>query len=507
MRGRSAGTRAAAVLLALLSAAAAVPRTGGTVRVYFLDVRHEPNPGLLPSASHVFLSSSVYRSLVRTGPDGFILPGIASSWTVSPGGALAGLAAEREDWSRWVFQLDPLARFPDGRRVTAEDIIDSWERLLNSSRSPYRWLLDPVVGVRAYRSGGGPRPAGLVAGFGTLEIRLNRPAPDLLHRLAHPALGISELRADDAGLVGTGPFDSDPDNPGTLIRANSFHQWGRPFLDGLELLQHQGVDPALLLQSGQADLTVLHGRAAGQILSSPNPPIRMTRLPGWDRVYSLVWNGISTGAGGRGGLPERLGSALDRRAMVRYLFDGRGEPVSSLLPLIRARAQAETVSPGQPFSGRVSLLHDDSDPSAMAIASRVKASWEELGLRVGLQPVDADELRYRLASGDYVAAVLLHHPPTVDPVLGLHGTLSQLGEVAEPAVQALDEASMHSNPVLRLQRARMAEDLLLEPGFLVPLVRVYAWLATTASLVGVQGDAAGMLYLDDAWWLPEGPDR
>jgi len=89
----------------------------------------------------------------------------------------------------------------------------------------------------------------------------------------------------------------------------------------------------------------------------------------------------------------------------------------------------------------------------------------------------------------------------------LQGTLSQLGEVVEPALQALDEASMHSDPELRLQRARTAEDLLLEPGVLVPLVRVYAWLATAASLVGVQGDAAGMLYLDDAWWLPEEAHR
>jgi len=508
MGTRSAWTRAAAVLLALVSAAAAVPRMGGTVRVHFPDVRYEPNPQLLPSASHIFLSSSVYRSLVRTGPDGSILPGIASSWTVTIGEGDEGPAGEPEDWSYWVFQLDPLARFPDGRRVTAPDIIDSWERLLNSSRSPYRWLLDPVVGARAYRRGEGARPVGLVAGFSTLEIHLSRPVPDLLQRLAHPALGIRELQVGDASLVGAGPFDSDAHSPGTLIRANPYHHRGRPFLDGLELVQHRSVDPALLLESGQADLTVLHGRSVGQILSSSGvPPIRMTRLPGWDRVYSLVWNGSSTGAGDRGGLPERLRSALDRRAMVRYLFDGRGEPVSSLLPLTRFSEQADRLSPGPPFSGRVSLLHDESDPAAIAVASRVKASWEELGLRVGLEPLETDELWYRLASGDYDVAVLLHHPPTLDPVLGLQGTLSLLGEVAEPALQVLDEASTHSVSALRLQHARRAEDLLLEPGFLVPLVRVHAWLATAPLLVGVQGDAAGMLYLDDAWWLPQRAGR
>ena len=178
IRGPSARTRTAAVLLALISTAAAVPRTGGTVRVHFPDVRHEPNPKLLPSASHVFLSWSVYRSLVRTGPDGSIMPGIASSWRVTLG------EEEQEDWSRWVFQLDPLARFPDGEKVTVHDVIDSWKRLITSSRSPYRWLLDPVVGARAYRRGETPQPVGLVAGFGgTLETIISGFRRKLLQAL------------------------------------------------------------------------------------------------------------------------------------------------------------------------------------------------------------------------------------------------------------------------------------------------------------------------------------
>jgi MarR-like DNA-binding transcriptional regulator SgrR of sgrS sRNA len=502
--------RAAVLLSAFLAAGASVPRVGGVARVTFSDVPDEPNPETLPSSSDVFLSTSVFQCLVRPGPDGTILPGLARSWTVSRpqdgavfrGADAEGPAGSAEGWLRWVFELDPLARFPDGRRVTSEDVIASWQELLTSSRSPYRWLLDPVAGARAYRRGESTWLQGLVAGMGTLEIRLSRPAPDLLHRLAHPALGVRAFRGGKATLVGAGPFDSDAETTGTLIGVNPYHHLGRPFLDGLETVEPQTVDPSLLLESGQTDLAVLYGRSAGQILSSPSSRIKMERIPGWDRVYSLVWNALSDGST-RGGIPLRLRGALDRGAMVRYLFDGRGTPATSLLPSDHAlQVQPAVAPPGAPLSGRISLLHDERDLAATSIASRIKASWEQMGLRVELHALDPADLWYRLASGDYLAAVLLHHPPTSDPVLGLQGTLSQLGRIAEPALQKLEDASRHTDPSARSARAHLAENLLLEQGFLVPLVRVHAWLATAPALVGVEGGPAGVLYLEDAWWLP-----
>jgi MarR-like DNA-binding transcriptional regulator SgrR of sgrS sRNA len=494
-----------------------VPQEGGVVRVLLPDVEQEPNPELLSSSSQVFLSASVFRGLVRSGPQDTILPGVARSWSAKvasePTAASAGTSADSPGWARWEFQLDPLARFPNGNQVTAKDIIMSWRQLLLSSQSPYRWLLDPVVGARAFRRGEAAEVEGLKAGDGTLEIHVHRPTPDLLQRLAHPALGIRQLVGTAASSVGAGPFASGVDRRGVEIGGNPYHPRGRPLLDGVEMLEDQGVDPALLLESGQADLAVLLGRSAGQILTSGAHELRMRRLPGWDRSYALVWNWISTSTDDRVGMPLRLRAALDGSAMVRYLFDGRGEPIDSLLP---GAAEGVSITPrpldlapseAPSFAGRVSILHEAGDPAAAAIASRVKASWEEMGLRISLQPLRNDQLWYRLASGDYVAAVLLHHPPTSDPVLGLQGTLSLLGEVADPVLEMLDEASRQPDPALRAAAARLAEDTLLQQGALVPLVRVHAWLGTASTLVGVDGGAAGILYLDDAWWLPSWMER
>jgi hypothetical protein len=337
-----------------------------------------------------------------------------------------------------------------------------------------------------------------VAAGAALEIRLIRPAPDLLLRLAHPALGVRAFRGGEPTAMGAGPFNAE--GTGTQLGVNVYHADGRPYLDGLEPVEPLAVDPALLLESGQVDLAVLYGRSAGEILSARIAHVRMQRLPGWDRVYSLMWNSPNGNEGNGAGIPVRLRNVLERRAMIRYLFDGRGEPAGSLLPGPPDRHRL-AAGPGGTLGGTVSLLHDGDDPLAASLASRIKAAWEELGLRVDTQALAPEELWYRLASGEYLAAILLHHPPTADPVLGLSGTFSRLGGRAAPVLQALDEASRHVEPEARLLGARRAEQMLVEPGTLTPLVRVHAWLATAPSLAGAEGGPAGILTLENAWRL------
>jgi peptide/nickel transport system substrate-binding protein len=56
---------------------------------------------------------NIHAYLVDVGPSNEILPEVAISWTPDP------------DTSRWVFELNPNARFSNGRSITSADVVAS----------------------------------------------------------------------------------------------------------------------------------------------------------------------------------------------------------------------------------------------------------------------------------------------------------------------------------------------------------------------------------------------
>ena len=57
------------------------------------------------------LVALVFEGLVARGPDGMLVPGLATRWTVDPTG------------KTWTFSLRPDARWHDGQPVTADDVV------------------------------------------------------------------------------------------------------------------------------------------------------------------------------------------------------------------------------------------------------------------------------------------------------------------------------------------------------------------------------------------------
>ncbi|HVJ63745.1 MAG TPA: peptide ABC transporter substrate-binding protein [Bdellovibrionota bacterium] len=75
-----------------------------------------------------------------TGTD--IEPGLAESWTIDPTGKI------------YEFTLRQGAKWSDGAPVTAQQFVDSWERLLNpATASEYAYFLFDVKGAEDYQSG------------------------------------------------------------------------------------------------------------------------------------------------------------------------------------------------------------------------------------------------------------------------------------------------------------------------------------------------------------------
>lgn len=206
MRGMLAtGRRRAAIAVALCAALACSCSRDAGAPILRLALQTEPST--LDPAFSVDASSGAVSSLVHTGLTAFdvearIVPGLARSWEIGDGGL------------EYRFHLSP-ARFSNGDRVTAGDVVYSLRRLVDPrTASPRWWLLRGVRGAAGFHAGGAWRGAGIEApDDSTVVIRLDAPVPHFLGLLAMPAAGVvcrreAERLGDAYGRspCGSGPW-------------------------------------------------------------------------------------------------------------------------------------------------------------------------------------------------------------------------------------------------------------------------------------------------------------
>ncbi len=148
------------------------------------------------------LSSLIHSNLVRFDAAGRIVPDLAREWSIS------------EDGRRYRFSLFP-ARFANGRRVTARDVVFSFRRLLDPATvSPRWWVLEPVKSAASFHAGSPFSDDSMLAlDDSTLVITLEGPTAHFLSLLSMPAAGVvcaEEVRERGADYgrrpCGSGPW-------------------------------------------------------------------------------------------------------------------------------------------------------------------------------------------------------------------------------------------------------------------------------------------------------------
>ncbi|AGB40434.1 ABC-type dipeptide transport system, periplasmic component [Halobacteroides halobius DSM 5150] len=195
-------------------------------------------PTLDPAHATDTTSSRVIRNifdgLVQYNKDLEIVPAIAKSWDVS------------KDGLTWTFNLRKDVTFHNGNKVTAEDVIYSFTRIVDpDTMSERAGLFEDVKGVEAYQNG----KADKVSGFKkidkyTVRIQLKRPFTPFLQVLAMENASIVSKEAvkkygDQFSQhpVGTGPFKFTSwkhDSKVVLEKFEDYYVDGRPYLDKVE---------------------------------------------------------------------------------------------------------------------------------------------------------------------------------------------------------------------------------------------------------------------------------
>lgn len=120
---------------------AIVEEEGKKDGVLDINIASEPDsidPALNTSVDGAIMISHLFESLIRWDDDGegnaVLKPGIAESWEVS------------DDGLTWTFKLRD-AKWSDGKEITADDFVYSWNRLVDpATGADYEYMLDMVKG-------------------------------------------------------------------------------------------------------------------------------------------------------------------------------------------------------------------------------------------------------------------------------------------------------------------------------------------------------------------------
>ena len=164
------------------------------------------DPLLARSEPALNVLRDLHEGLAALDAAGGVIPGAARGWSVSADGL------------DWVFELDPAARWSDGRAVQAADFVLAFQKMADpATASPHAALFDAIRGMaEAMSAEAAPEAIGVVAESGErLRITLVRPLPWLPALLAHPAA--SPRRADIApdGRISSGAFRYSAHVPGS----------------------------------------------------------------------------------------------------------------------------------------------------------------------------------------------------------------------------------------------------------------------------------------------------
>ncbi len=174
-----------------LSGCATAQRTQGVTHAntFRMNIGTEP-PDLDPAKMDDLTSYSVIlplmKGLTQFDANMKVIPGIASSWTMS------------QDGLRYRFHLRPDARWSDGKPVVADDFVYAWRRALDPElAAPYAFFLYELKNGKAFfdKTLKDPAKVGVKAvDARTLDVTLSRPTPIFLDLTAAPVM--LPLRAD-----------------------------------------------------------------------------------------------------------------------------------------------------------------------------------------------------------------------------------------------------------------------------------------------------------------------
>ncbi|TXS53703.1 ABC transporter substrate-binding protein [Streptomyces sp. uw30] len=442
---------------------------GRRVRVAMLQ---PPRSGLSPLSDDAFKLSrwSTAETLVKLDEAGDAQPALAAKW--------------QQSGRTWTFEIRDGVTFHDGTKLDAKAVALSLTKAATASPKPR--ILDGVeLTVKAEDAG-------------TVTVTTAVADPLVPQRLSSPQLSVLAAKAYRGKAVnpvgtGTGPFELTKVNGTTSATLDRYDAYwgGKAKAPGIDVtFVPDGTARAAALRSGEADIVEAIPVSQAAVLDQD----LITEVP-MPRTNTLYLN-TGKGAFRNGALRAAARAAIDAKALVKGVYEGRADVAEGLLgPALpwaaEVRSPVRHTKAGKP-NGEAITIGTYTDRAEMPeVAATLQQQLQKAGFRVKLDVREYTNIEADALAGRFDAFVLSRATvlDSGDPAAYLYSDFASdgtfnLSQLTDRSVDAaLRKASDTKVGDARRAAIIAAEAAVLATDAAVPMLHERV----------IQGDAAGVV--------------
>ncbi len=484
------------------------------------------DPALVDSETEATLITHIFDNLMRPTAEG-VAPAIAKNYTVTD---------NLDGTETYTFTLRSDAKWSDGSAVTAHDFVYAWRRLVDpNTASPNATMLDMVKGYDQARLGDLEALEVYAEDDTTFTVALNGHCAYFIGSictaaatmpLKEEATARENWDTSSLGLVTNGAYRVrtwNEETVGLSFRGDYFDA-KRVSVQDLKFLLNMTTKKAMeAYAAGEVDVVLESDAAEGSMLSYNTD---MTVLLVNQMVPTLQQEALRRALSitiDRNALCETLGSEfVAAEGLVPHgiaastgSFRELNGPVIDNLPEnydLNCQNAVEALQAvglnGSVLSQltSVDLLYEA--PRHTALATALQSMWKEkLGIQVTLNAVGSDDILTNLQTSNFTIA-LTTIATDRNAAIGYQSRFGATSPISyglyysAPFGLLLNVANRSSDPQARDAYLEDAERLLVESGYVIPLVNTtHHWLVTP-TLVGAFDGGSGAHYFGNVRKAP-----
>jgi len=338
----------------------------------------------------------VFDSLVRVGPKLEIKPGVAKTWSYS------GLT--------YTFELVPGLKFHNGRDVTPEDLIFSFEQF-SAPSSSFASSFNEVEKFQAIKNGDHLQ----------VKIKMKKFVANFLGAdlAVYKILPKQEIAGFPQKLIGSGPFQYSGKNDNEIVLTRfERHPVHVPKMPKLVIkVVRDDFTRYQKLMRGELDIC-LNEIAIDKVpmFEKKSDKFSVTRFPTASMSYVLI--NMQDATLKQKELRQALSQAINRPEIIRYKLEGLGEEATSVLPMVHPYfnhdllepkydlAAAKAVIEKLGLKGQHLILKSSNNPGAIDNARVIAYQLSQTGLDVELQSFEWGKYYDDIKRGNFQLALM-----------------------------------------------------------------------------------------------------